>query len=342
MLIRILVTILIIAGVVLAGGFVLPRDVHVERSLEISRSPSLVYPLLNDFRHFQQWSPWAAKDPDARYEFSGSDSGVGARLSWWGDPRAVGTGWQEITLSQPNTLVRTHLFFAGQGQADAYFDIRPVPDGSLVEWGFDTDMAAGKDFFSGMFAKYMGLFMDRWVGQDYSEGLARFKDYAESFPDVDFSDFEIEITEVQPENILFVSSSSGTSDDAIAKALGAAFGEISRFMASRGLSSSGMPMSISYSRDDRSYEFNAAIPIASAEVTPSGSVNVGQSPSGRVLRAVHQGPYSGLSDTYEKIDTYIAAHRLEREDVSWEHYISDPGDTRESDLITHIYVKLAD
>jgi len=342
MLIRFLLAILVLAAVLLAGSLILPSKVHVERSIEVSRAPSVVFLLLNDFEHFQQWSPWAEKDPNATYQFGDKTSGVGARLSWSGDPRAVGTGWQEITQSQPNSLVRTHLSFEDHGEADAYFEIRPVGRGSRVEWGFDTDMTEGKNFFVGAAGKYMGLLVDYWVGQDFSSGLSQFKQYAESFPEMDIADLEIEIVEAQPQNILFVSSSSGKSNDAIAAALGAAYGEISRFMNSRGIKSSGMPMSITRSWNEQGYAFDAAIPVDNETVNTTGSVQFGQSPSGKAVRAIHRGPYSKLRDTYDTLDTYFAVHRFRRGDVSWEHYISDPGNTEESNLITHIYVKLAE
>ena len=91
----------------LVGGFFLPRFVHVERSLEIEMAAAPVFSLLNSYSTFASWSPWAERDPDANYEFSGPEAGVGARMSWSGDPRLVGSGWQEITESIPHSLVRT-------------------------------------------------------------------------------------------------------------------------------------------------------------------------------------------------------------------------------------------
>lgn len=342
MLLRIVVFVLIVAAALVGGSFLLPGAVQVERSIHIARGPMLVYLLLNDFHHFQQWSPWAERDPHARIGFEGPDTGVGTRLRWDGDPRQVGKGWQEIVESEPPSLVRARLHFEGQGEAEARFSIRPVDDGSRVSWTFETDVTKGRNFLGGLIGKYMGLFLDRWVGKDYEEGLARLKDYAETFPDAELSDFEADIVAVEPVEILFVSSSSGQSDDAIALALAAAYGEIGRFMAERGIEYNGMPMSIVHSWSEDRYAFDAAIPVKDAEVEPGGLVQSGQSPSGRAVRAVHRGPYSELPRTYEKLAAYMAAHRLEQGEVSWEEYVSDPGDTPEDALITHVYFKLAE
>jgi effector-binding domain-containing protein len=340
MLVRLFITILVIALALLAGAVLLPSQVHVERSINIDRPPAVVFGVLNNFQHFQTWSPWSERDPNARYQYSGPDQGVGARMSWSGDPRQVGSGWQEIRVSEPFRMIRTHLAFEGQGEADAYFEIRPVGEGSRVEWGFDTDVTENRSFLGAVMGKYMGLFMDRWIGGDYEFGLDRLKDYAESFPDADFSEIEIERVEVSSQPILYVSTSSGASSEAIARALGAAFGEISRFMSSRGLAHNGMPMSINHSWDEDSYEFDAAIPVDRNEVSTSGNVQFGFTPSGIAVRAVHVGPYTELDETYEKLIAYMSVNRLGHSGVSWEHYISDPGDTPEDQLVTHVYFLL--
>lgn len=342
MLLRILVALLVVALALLAGAFVLPAQVHVERVITVERSPSVVFGLLNNYQHFQAWSPWAERDPNARYTFSGPERGVGARMAWAGDPRQVGSGWQEITESRPYSMIRTHLDLGDQGEADTYFDIRPVGRAARVEWGFETDVTEGRGLFEALLGKYMGLFLDHWVGKDYEDGLERFKQYAESFPDADYADLEIERLETTADPILYISTSSGQSAEAVANALGAAYGEISRFMASRGLEHVGMPMSISHSWEDSSFEFDAAIPVATADLDPPGNIRLGYTPSGEALRVVHQGPYAGLDQVYEKVAAYLAVNRLDHSGVSWEHYISDPGETPEDELITHVYFQLAE
>ena len=102
---RIFYALVIVFGLFTAGGLFLPRDVHVQRSIDIERPVSTVYALVNGHRTFVEWSPWAGRDPDTVYEFSGPVTGVGARLSWEGDPRLVGKGWQEITASRHNEWV---------------------------------------------------------------------------------------------------------------------------------------------------------------------------------------------------------------------------------------------
>jgi hypothetical protein len=75
---------------------------------------------------------------------------------------------------------------------------------------------------------------------------------------------------------------------------------------------------------------------------PASRVRAGHSPAGRAVRVVHRGPYERMGPTYEKLAAWIAAHAMEEGRVSWEQYMSDPGETPEDELITHIYFRIGD
>src|SRR4029079_17993737 len=71
-----------LVAVVLAAGLFLPRKAHVERSIVTSAAPATVFEIVNGFRRFNEWSPWARLDPDTKYTYSGPETGVGARMEW--------------------------------------------------------------------------------------------------------------------------------------------------------------------------------------------------------------------------------------------------------------------
>jgi effector-binding domain-containing protein len=99
-------------------------------------------------------------------------------------------------------------------------------------------------------------------------------------------------------------------------------------------------MAITRLRGQQAYAVEAAIPVIPKDVEPSGSVVAGSSPAGRALRVIHHGSYDGMAQTYEKVAAWMAAHGLSEGPVSWEQYISDPGETPAEALITHIYFLL--
>lgn len=156
-------------------GLFLPSTAHVERSITIQAAPEQIWPYVNGYTHFNTWSPWADRDPDAVYTISGSESGVGARYEWQSDQPDVGSGAQEIILSEPYTRVETLLDFGDEGTGVAYFDLTPVDGGTEVTWGFDTD------FGWNLIGRYFGLLFDGFIGPDYEEGLSNLQATVEDY-----------------------------------------------------------------------------------------------------------------------------------------------------------------
>ena len=337
MFMKIFYAVVIALVIFIVVGLFLPRTVHVERSIEIDRPAATLFTLLNSFSTFSAWSPWSERDPSITYEYSGPASGIGAHMNWSGDPRLSGSGWQEIIESKPPSLVRMQLDFEQQGQANSYFQIDRTTSGVMVTWGFDTDLVEGQGFFGSLLARYFGLFFDRWIGSDYEQGLVRLKAFAESLPATDFVDIEVEIVEAEPLDILYIATDSRAGPGGVAASLAAAYQEITSFMAENSIEMQAQPMAITRGWDAKDYEFDAAIPVSTTDVELSGNVRAGKSPSGRAVRVVHRGPYDRMSPSYEKLAAYMAAHGLKEGRVSWEHYISDPGQTPADEIITHIY-----
>ena len=319
------------------GGFFLPSQYHVERSVEVERPASVIFALLNSYKTFNHWSPWAARDPDAIYAYSGPESGPGARLSWSGDPRTVGEGWQQIIRSVPGQRIDIQMDFGEQGIAQSYFEFSDSGSSTKVTWAFETDVAEGKGVFGSLLGKYFGLFLERWIGSDYEQGLAGFKRYAESLPEADFNGSAIEIVNAEVLEILFVRGQSSQEASDVAQALADAFQEIDAFMTERSIDMAGQPMAITRGWDENGYQFDAAIPVKELPQTGDDNVRIGYSPSGRAVRYTHIGPYDRMLEAYEQLASFMAANGLEEGPVSWEHYISDPGATPAEEIITHIY-----
>lgn len=339
---KILYTVVIVLVLLLGGSLLLPGEVHVERSIEIQRPVNTVFTVINRFEAFPSWSPWSDRDPEVNYRFSGPASGVGARMDWSGDPRLVGTGWMEITESRPNSMVRAQLVLEEQGRADTRFTIERIAGGARVTWSFDTDLLEGQGMFGALMSRYFGLFFDRWIGGDFENGLGDLKTYAESLPAADFSGLEVELLDVEPVDILYVSGPRSRENKAVAGGLASAYQEISSFMVLHGIENTAQPMALTRSWNDGSFSFEAAIPVKRVDIPVTGSIKWGTSPSGQAVRVIHRGTYDTMSQSYEKLAAWMGAHGYNAGQVSWEQYISDPGRTPVNERLTHIYYLLAD
>jgi len=322
--------------VVLCGvAYLLPQQVHVERSTVIAAPPATIFTLLNGYKRYNEWSPWAEMDPNAAYTYSGPATGRGAKLAWKGNPKTVGEGSQTITASEPYTSVGMDLDFGSEGVAKAAFSIAPTTIGTRVTWGFDSDLGMNP------VSRYFGLMFDGMIGKDFEKGLANLKTLAEKLPKHDFAGLEVEVIDAAPIRVAYVSSSAPKGDAAIGQAMALAYRQIGSAMKGWKVQQAGAPISINKSWGDAGYEFDAAIPIGAApEVspTPGSPVRIKETYTGKALKVVHVGAYSGMQDTYDKLFAYAAASGLEQNGPPWDEYVTDPGSTPAPELRTNIYL----
>lgn len=324
-----------VAALVAGIGYLLPRHVHVERSLVMDAPVSVVYAQFDGFRQFNKWSPWAELDPKTEYTFDGPATGAGAHMSWKSAMKNVGSGEQRITECKANEYVKTDINFGDQGTAQSTARFARAGTGTQVTWSLDSDLGGNP------IAHYFGLMIPGAVGRDYERGLSRLKALVEGMPKVDFGDVTIERVDVAAQNLAWVPSSSSTDPAAIAAAIGAAYGQIGGFLQANNLNMAGAPMTIAKKWDASGYEFDAAIPVDHLPVSrlPAESpVQVRQGYAGPALKVVHVGGYQALQATYDKLMAYAAAHGLEHNGYPWEVYVSDPGNTPEAELRTEIYL----
>ena len=171
---RIITGIIILIVVAVAVAYLLPRHVSAERDIVIEAEPEKIFPLVNDLKAFNEWSPWTKIDPDMKINYSGPESGVGQKSEWQSHHRSVGNGSQQIVASQKNKRVETVLDFGSQGMASAMFELVPDGDSTKVIWRFRSDLGMNP------VSRYFGLMIDDWVGADYEKGLVSLKTRVEA------------------------------------------------------------------------------------------------------------------------------------------------------------------
>lgn len=315
-------------------GFVLPDKAHVQRTEQIQAPASQVFALVNGFRQFDRWSPWADKDPQAKVQISGAPLGVGAHYEWSGN-KAVGSGTQEIVASSPYSEVKTKLVFAGFDQPSyAKFELEPNGAVTRVTWTLDIPLGGNP------IGHYFGMMMDRMIGPDYERGLNKLRGVAESGPKTDFAPLDLTVQDLKPQAYAYVSGSSSTEGDAPAKAVTAAYAKVYAFMNSSSLKQAAQPLAITRKWDPqaKAYEFDAGIPVDRADAQGKGDVKIAQTYAGTALKVEYHGPYQNMAATYELIDAYKKAYALQDNGLSWEQYLNDPAKTPPAQLSTDIYV----
>ena len=166
MLTTIVIILVVVIAAVLIYAATRPNDFVVTRSAGIKAPAEAIFPLINDFRRWPEWSPYEKLDPQMKRTLSGAESGKGAAYAWEGNSKA-GKGRMEITNSAPSSLVSLKLDFEKPFRANntVDFTLSPSGEGTTVTWA----MRGARPFV----AKLMGLFMnfDNLIGKDFEAGL---------------------------------------------------------------------------------------------------------------------------------------------------------------------------
>jgi hypothetical protein len=172
----IILLLIILAGVAaLAYATTKPDAFRVQRMTSIDAAPDTIFPLLDDFQRWPEWSPWEGRDPAMKRTFTGAPAGRGAVYAWRGN-RKVGAGRMEIVETSPPLRLAIDLHFLKPFQArnKAEFHLEPAGQATRVTW-----VMYGR---ANPVVKTLGLFvnMDRMVGRDFETGLANLKRVSET------------------------------------------------------------------------------------------------------------------------------------------------------------------
>src|SRR5262245_13172760 len=109
----IIIGLVVIIAAAAGRAFLLPQNVHVERSTVIAAAPDQVFAVVNDLTRAKEWGPWYKRDPNMKLTFDGPPAGVGAKLSW--DSESEGKGSQEIIGVEMFRMVKTKIEFLDNG-----------------------------------------------------------------------------------------------------------------------------------------------------------------------------------------------------------------------------------
>ena len=323
-------------GLFIIVGLLLPRHARVEVTTRIDAHPPIVFALINDYHRVSLWSPWLNRDPNARIVHAGPVRGVGAAMTW--DGAIIGTGTQVIKETRPFEFIETAINPGESGEHRSWFELEGQNGTTTVTWSYEADQGYN------VVARYFSLLLSGVVQRDYELGLSRLKDLAETLPNADFGDIEIEHMIVDAVDIAFHSTTSVPEPSAMSDAMGDAYFEILSFIDEHGLQEVGAPLSITRSFSGSELLFDAGIPVRGLNAaTPrrDASVKIGQTFAGTVIRIRHIGPYRTLGQTHQKIAAYLAALDIERAGDAWESYVSDPTKVPEAELLTYIYYPIA-
>ena len=152
-------------------AFFLPRQYRIQRSTVINARPDVVLAQVSVLRAWKGWSAWHERDPHMKLAYSEQTTGIGAWASW--ESKQEGNGKMTITELPPGKVIY-HLEFPDNGfESTGSMEAIGEAGGTRVIW---TD--AG-DLGMNPMNRWFGLFLDKFIGQDFDRGLANLKKLVE-------------------------------------------------------------------------------------------------------------------------------------------------------------------
>jgi uncharacterized protein YndB with AHSA1/START domain len=171
-------TVIAVIGAVIAAFLIYagtrPNTFRYQRTVRVNAPPEKIFPLINDYKNWVQWSPYEHRDPALKRTFSGPSAGPGAVYAWKGN-KNVGSGRMEIVDTAPPNKVTIKLDFFAPFKANnvAEFTLESKGDATEVTWAMHGPVP--------YVGKVINMIMncDEMVGNDFATGLASMKLVAE-------------------------------------------------------------------------------------------------------------------------------------------------------------------
>ena len=171
---RVLLVLVVLVVALVAIAYALPSHYRVARSIDIDAPPSKIYPLVAETAAWKRWSAWNQRDPAMTIVYAGPPSGAGAQWKW--KSKTEGDGEMTFTAAEPDRRLDYKLFFPDfDSTATGAITFEPTSATSThVTWTNEGELG------NNPMMRWMGLTMDRMVGDDFALGLANLKKLATS------------------------------------------------------------------------------------------------------------------------------------------------------------------
>ena len=275
-LLEILISLAIVAALFLIVGVVLPSSRHLSEEIETNRKMTIVYDTLNTPRRLKDWNPLAFHDPAMQWEFSGPDSGVGARADYSSNVPQIGSGSWEITASEPGKRIDYAITDPKRGHDKrSSFLLQPTGRNNRnvkITQTYDVDYGWN------LLGRYAGLYVERSVGDDVQFGLGKLTNMLAGVPNYDYSTLgksnpaqAPRVLEMPAENILFVAVAVPRDNEKVQTAIQNNLQWIRKVMDANGLEAAGPLRIITTEFGTENYAFETAMPVRRKGTGPAAA-----------------------------------------------------------------------
>ncbi len=340
-LLEILISLAIVAVLFTVVGFILPSSRHLEHSVETNRKMPIVFDTLNSVRRFKDWNPAVAGDPGIKINLSGPESGVGAKISWDSEEKALGQGSWTITKSEPGKLVAYAIEDIDRGRNKrAEFTFTPTGKGGR---NIQITQAYDVDYGMNLLGRYSGLYVASNIGEKMKLGLSSLSNMLATIPNLDYTVLGKDDPAMAPrladrpgENLLVLNAAVPLNQITIQTQMKTNIEWIKKNIAANGLEPVGPVRIITNEYGNQIYSFDVAQQVRKAGTDPTvqleglklaNNVELLYNPPGKIATVSFKGHMSNLQNVRDALRAWAMTRgyeTIERPYESWKNGI-DPG-----------------
>lgn len=304
---------------------------NIERSTTINAPMAKVRALVEDFNHWNSWSPWTVCEPGCSVSVSGKVAEAGHSMSWEG--QVIGAGKNTLVKKTDSQLDYDLEFFKPwKSQADVRFKFEEVEGKTRVTWLMDSSMP--------FFMFFMIKSLKNMIAMDYDRGLKMLKAMVEEGK-VNAETLNNETVDYQ--GFSYVGIQRTLPFDEMAEAMRKDFEQIVAQVVIKGQQSAMHWVCIYPKFDTKNMmvTYIAAISDENVGGLDLGSEYVsGEIKNSKALEVKHNGAYDFLGNAWAMGMMTMQAKKMKAGGHPFEQYWNSPMETPPDELKTSIYFPL--
>lgn len=303
----------------------------VRKTILIHKSPNEIFPLINNFNSWPQWSPWLIADPNTRLDFENN----GKYYRWKSE--IIGSGSMQVLTEAPNESISYDLNFITPWKSQARVDmfLNKKKGGTEVVWTMKSQLP--------FYLFWMKKSMEIYVGLDYERGLLLLKDYAENgkvFSKLSFNKFK------KIEETHYVGFRRACSFNEFKKHMTTDFQKMIPYvMEMHKESISGNPFSLYHKFDPikNKVNYTIGVPVSKFLQDLEKDYFIGHLQTMKVNSILHTGKYEHLANAWSAQMMHLRSKqfKLKKGLSPFEVYLNSPQDTPENELETEVLFPVA-
>lgn len=324
------ITLVILIILIIVVSLFLPAKYGAENTVDVNAPAWAAFEEVNTIANWEHWEPWTLSDTTTKVTYKGPESGVGATRLW--DGKKTKTGKIVIVKSEENQMVSTEVFFRKEGNPSTGNWTFEEKDGvTKVTWAFNSNIGFNP------IAKIMMSLSMKAMNQSFIDGLNHIKEVAEAKEIKPAVDIQIDSVEAQK----FIGVREMVGANGFEEFYTRAYGQIGAFLGENKIAPMGMPLSLHFGMNESkdTFDTEAAFMVPfETEIDLEEGLTYQTNPSGRLVYAIHKGPYHTVQSTWEAVMKYVEENGLVIHGVPYELYVNDPATVAPEEILTKICV----